>query len=169
MREICTNPPAALGCSAGAGSPANMAVDPASRGRQISNQRVDCRVPDTSTLKSSSAYSGSREIGFRDASVLSFPTTWCTTARLRLTSSDSKSTSCHFKLRSPRHDSMTLAIAHIENEIAVFGCIREIRAPYSPENACAEFSSVLKSHRVMTNEPCSALRVRPKALSRFRG
>jgi hypothetical protein len=44
-------------------------------------------------------------------------------------------------------DSMTLAIAHLEanRETVVVDCLREIRAPFSPEAAVADFAQVLKS------------------------
>jgi hypothetical protein len=45
-------------------------------------------------------------------------------------------------------DSMTLAIAHREGERAVLDCVREIRPPFSPEAATAEFAAVLKSYRL---------------------
>ena len=49
-------------------------------------------------------------------------------------------------------DSMTLAIAHLERsrETVVLDCLREIRAPFSPEAAVADFAGVLKSYRLMT-------------------
>lgn len=51
-------------------------------------------------------------------------------------------------------DSMTMAIAHSELErdskrsIAVLDAVREIRAPFSPEDAVAEFAALLKCYRV---------------------
>jgi hypothetical protein len=45
-------------------------------------------------------------------------------------------------------DSMTLGIAHKEGETAILDCVREIRPPFSPEAAVAEFASVLKAYRV---------------------
>jgi hypothetical protein len=49
-------------------------------------------------------------------------------------------------------DSMTLAIAHLETcrETVVLDCLREIRAPFSPEAAVADFAAVLKSYRLTT-------------------
>jgi hypothetical protein len=45
-------------------------------------------------------------------------------------------------------DSMCLAIAHVDHprETVVIDCLREIRAPFSPEVACAEFASTLKQY-----------------------
>src|SRR5207244_679876 len=43
-------------------------------------------------------------------------------------------------------DSMTLAIAHREGEVAVLDCLREIRPPFSPESVVGEFAAVLKSY-----------------------
>lgn len=45
-------------------------------------------------------------------------------------------------------DSMTLGIAHTEDSVSVLDCIREVRPPFSPENAVAEFVDVLRSYRV---------------------
>jgi hypothetical protein len=45
-------------------------------------------------------------------------------------------------------DSMCLAIAHVDHprETVVIDCLREIRAPFSPEVVCAEFASTLKQY-----------------------
>lgn len=45
-------------------------------------------------------------------------------------------------------DSMTLGIAHKEGETAILDCVREIKPPFSPEAAVAEFASVLKAYRI---------------------
>jgi hypothetical protein len=45
-------------------------------------------------------------------------------------------------------DSMTMAIAHREKEVAVLDCVREVRPPFSPEEVTRDFSIVLKSYRV---------------------
>lgn len=45
-------------------------------------------------------------------------------------------------------DSMTLAIAHKANDKIVLDCIREAKAPFSPEAVTAEFCEVLKSYRI---------------------
>jgi len=45
-------------------------------------------------------------------------------------------------------DSMTLAIAHLEREIASLDAIREVRPPFSPEAVVADFAALLKSYRV---------------------
>lgn len=51
-------------------------------------------------------------------------------------------------------DSMTLAIGHNqlsdERSIAVLDAVREIRAPFSPEDAVAEFAALLKGYGVMS-------------------
>jgi hypothetical protein len=47
-------------------------------------------------------------------------------------------------------DSMTLAIAHRQDDVIVLDAIREIRPPFSPEAACAEFCALLKLYRVTT-------------------
>lgn len=43
-------------------------------------------------------------------------------------------------------DSMTLAIAHHENDCAVLDVVRERKAPFSPEATVSDFASVLKSY-----------------------
>ncbi len=45
-------------------------------------------------------------------------------------------------------DSMTLAIAHAQGDTVVLDCLREAKAPFSPEAVVAEFAAVLKSYRV---------------------
>jgi hypothetical protein len=53
-------------------------------------------------------------------------------------------------------DSMTLAIGHSQlsadktKSIAVLDAVREIRAPFSPENAVKEFAALLKSYGIRT-------------------
>ncbi len=47
-------------------------------------------------------------------------------------------------------DSMTLAIAHREDERAVLDCVRERRPPFSPESAVTEFAETLKAYHVHT-------------------
>jgi hypothetical protein len=47
-------------------------------------------------------------------------------------------------------DSMTLAIAHRRNDVAVLDAIREVRPPFSPENVTAEFCALLRGYRVNT-------------------
>jgi hypothetical protein len=47
-----------------------------------------------------------------------------------------------------RNDSMVLAIAHTEKDRAVLDLIREIRAPFSPQQAVNEFSELLRAYRV---------------------
>jgi hypothetical protein len=46
------------------------------------------------------------------------------------------------------NDSMTLAIAHKENDIGVLDCLRERKAPFSPESAVLEFADLLKQYRI---------------------
>jgi hypothetical protein len=45
-------------------------------------------------------------------------------------------------------DSFTLAIGHMEKDIATLDCLREARPPFSPESVTAEFANTLKSYRV---------------------
>jgi hypothetical protein len=46
------------------------------------------------------------------------------------------------------NDAMTLAIAHLENEIGVLDLLREVRPPFSPEGVVAEFADTLKRYRI---------------------
>ena len=46
------------------------------------------------------------------------------------------------------NDSMTLGIAHMENERAVLDLIRETRAPFSPQQVVGEFVQTLKAYRI---------------------
>ena len=45
---------------------------------------------------------------------------------------------------------MTLAIAHkdLTSDLAILDAIREIRPPFSPADAVAEFVSLLKTYRI---------------------
>src|SRR5262249_52184099 len=45
-------------------------------------------------------------------------------------------------------DSMTLAIAHKEGDVAILDALRERRPPFSPEAVVADFADVLRSYRV---------------------
>ena len=45
-------------------------------------------------------------------------------------------------------DSMTLAIAHAEKSVAVLDCVREVRAPFSPDAVVEEFAGVCKAYGV---------------------
>jgi hypothetical protein len=45
-------------------------------------------------------------------------------------------------------DSMSLAIGHREDDVVVLDALREIKPPFSPESAVAEFSQLLKSYHV---------------------
>jgi hypothetical protein len=46
-------------------------------------------------------------------------------------------------------DSMTLAVAHRSNSgVGVLDCVREIRAPFSPEAAVSDFAAVLQSYGI---------------------
>lgn len=47
-------------------------------------------------------------------------------------------------------DSMTLAISHTENDIKVLDLLREIKPPFSPREAVAEFASILHRYRIST-------------------
>jgi hypothetical protein len=46
------------------------------------------------------------------------------------------------------HDSFTIAIAHMEGEIAVLDCVREIRPPFSPADVVEEFAGLLRSYKI---------------------
>ena len=45
-------------------------------------------------------------------------------------------------------DSMTLAIGHQENDVAVLDAIRERRPPFSPEDVVREFAALLKNYQI---------------------
>jgi hypothetical protein len=45
-------------------------------------------------------------------------------------------------------DSMTLAIAHEEGEVAILDAVREVRPPFSPDAVVAEFCELLKAYRL---------------------
>jgi hypothetical protein len=45
-------------------------------------------------------------------------------------------------------DSMTLAIAHLERDVAILDCVRERRPPFAPDDVVAEFAAVLRSYRL---------------------
>jgi hypothetical protein len=45
-------------------------------------------------------------------------------------------------------DSMTLAVAHKDGDVAVLDLIREVRSPFSPEGVVSEFADVLKSYGI---------------------
>jgi hypothetical protein len=45
-------------------------------------------------------------------------------------------------------DSMTLAIAHLEKDVAVLDAVREVRPPFSPETVVTEFVELLRQYRV---------------------
>jgi hypothetical protein len=45
-------------------------------------------------------------------------------------------------------DSMTLAIAHREDNLTIIDCLRERRPPFSPEDVTAEFAETLKSYGI---------------------
>jgi ribosomal protein L37AE/L43A len=47
-----------------------------------------------------------------------------------------------------RSDSMTLGIAHGEGERAILDLLREIKSPFSPEEAVREFAQVLKAYHI---------------------
>jgi hypothetical protein len=47
-----------------------------------------------------------------------------------------------------RSDSMTLAIAHEHGGRAILDLIREVQAPFSPEDAVSEFATVLRQYRL---------------------
>jgi hypothetical protein len=45
-------------------------------------------------------------------------------------------------------DAMTLAIAHRDKDVAVLDCVRERRAPFSPDDVVTEFANVLSSYGI---------------------
>lgn len=45
-------------------------------------------------------------------------------------------------------DSMTLAIAHVEKNVAMLDVVREVKPPFSPEETVKDFSELLKSYRI---------------------
>jgi hypothetical protein len=45
-------------------------------------------------------------------------------------------------------DSMTLAIAHIEDNITVLDLVREAVPPFAPSEVCEQFADVLKDYKV---------------------
>jgi hypothetical protein len=45
-------------------------------------------------------------------------------------------------------DSMTMAVGHRQDDVAVLDAVREIRPPFSPENVVIEFAASLKSYGV---------------------
>jgi hypothetical protein len=47
-------------------------------------------------------------------------------------------------------DSMTLAISHLENNVAILDVIREVKPPFSPESVVADFCTLLKTYRINT-------------------
>lgn len=47
-------------------------------------------------------------------------------------------------------DSMTLAIAHRENDRTILDCVAERKAPFSPDSVVAEFAETLKAYRIST-------------------
>src|SRR5207247_182487 len=49
-------------------------------------------------------------------------------------------------------DSMTFAIGHKDGDVVVVDALREVRPPFSPEFAIAEFAALLKTYKVYTVE-----------------
>jgi len=47
-------------------------------------------------------------------------------------------------------DSMTLAISHRENDVAILDAVREVKPPFSPESVVQEFATLLKIYGVAT-------------------
>jgi len=45
-------------------------------------------------------------------------------------------------------DSFTLAIAHMDRNVATLDLIREVRPPFSPEEAVMEFCAIMKAYRI---------------------
>jgi hypothetical protein len=47
-------------------------------------------------------------------------------------------------------DAMTLAIAHVDDGVAVLDLVREVKPPFSPENVTRDFAATLKSYGIST-------------------
>ena len=47
-------------------------------------------------------------------------------------------------------DSMTLAVSHLEGDVAILDCIRARRAPFNPDDVVSEFADVLASYGLRT-------------------
>jgi hypothetical protein len=45
-------------------------------------------------------------------------------------------------------DSMTLAIAHMDKDIAILDCTREVKPPFSPEAVVQDFCDLMKTYRI---------------------
>ena len=56
--------------------------------------------------------------------------------------------SCFVDPSGGSNDSMTLAIAHMEAEIAVLDLIREVRAPFNPQVVVADFCKTMKAYNI---------------------
>nr|BDD48218.1 hypothetical protein 1 [bacterium] len=52
------------------------------------------------------------------------------------------------------NDSMTLAIGHAESETVIVDVLREMRAPFSPEDVVSEFVETLYAYRVRSLQGC---------------
>src|SRR5437763_1858711 len=46
-------------------------------------------------------------------------------------------------------DSFTLAIAHMEKDVAVLDAVREVKPPFSPEAVVDDFAALLKTYRIL--------------------
>jgi hypothetical protein len=46
------------------------------------------------------------------------------------------------------HDSMTMAIAHMEGDRAILDCVREVKPPLSPDSVTKEFADTIKSYGI---------------------
>src|SRR4051794_13671971 len=49
-------------------------------------------------------------------------------------------------------DSMTMAIAHAERDIAVLDVVREVKPPFVPSSVCTELSEVMKAYGISRAE-----------------
>jgi hypothetical protein len=47
-------------------------------------------------------------------------------------------------------DAMTMAISHLENDVAIVDAVRERKPPFSPEAVVSEFADVLRCYRIET-------------------
>ena len=59
---------------------------------------------------------------------------------------------CFVDMSGGQQDSAALCVGHAEpgRETIVIDCLREIRAPHSPEAACAEFAAAMKTYGLVT-------------------
>jgi hypothetical protein len=47
-----------------------------------------------------------------------------------------------------RNDAMTMAVGHLENDVAVLDCLRSRKPPFSPDSCVSEFASIFATYGV---------------------